>query len=340
MFVPKRVIFEKDSLDTEVGKNIYNMIKDNPKVEIINATSNRIKTHIPGDNLFEQYRSGKETMVVGKRKSLKFQTCKPSANYQLPLVSGCMGRCEYCYLNTQLGDKPFVRVFTNIDEVLNKAKEYIEERLPAVTIFEGAATSDPIPLEPYTHALRKTIEFIGNEAKSRFRFVTKFNDVDSLLDANHNNHTEIRFSINTPRVIDTYEHYTASSQNRIEAAIKVANAGYKIGFIIAPVFIYDNWKEEYKELIKSIKDRLPKDFNEQIIFEVISHRYTTKAKNRILEIYPDTLLPMNEDERKYKYGQFGYGKYVYTKEQLDEMKDFFVTEIKAVFPNSLIKYVI
>ena len=340
MFIPKRVIFEKDSLDTEVGKNIYNMVKDNPKVEIINATSNRIKTHIPGDNLFDQYRSGKETMVVGKRKSLKFQTCKPSANFQLPLVSGCMGRCEYCYLNTQLGDKPFVRVFTNIDEVLDRAKQYIEERLPAVTIFEGAATSDPIPLEPYTHALRKTIEFIGNEPKARFRFVTKFNDVDSLLDAKHNNHTEIRFSINTPKVIDAYEHYTAYSQKRIEAAIKVANAGYKIGFIIAPVFIYDNWKEEYKELIKSIKDRLPKDFDKQIIFEVISHRYTTKAKNRILEIYPDTLLPMNEEDRKYKYGQFGYGKYVYTKEQLDDMKDFFKTEIKAVFPNSIIIYVI
>ena len=28
MFIPKRVIFEKDSLDTEVGKNIYNMVKD------------------------------------------------------------------------------------------------------------------------------------------------------------------------------------------------------------------------------------------------------------------------------------------------------------------------
>ena len=52
------------------------------------------------------------------------------------------------------------------------------------------------------------------------------------------------------------------------------------------------------------------------------------------------LIWWRKDERKYKYGQFGYGKYVYTKEQLDEMKDFFVTEIKAVFPNSLIKYVI
>ncbi|MDU5722270.1 MAG: spore photoproduct lyase [Clostridium butyricum] len=340
MFIPKRVIFEKDSLETEVGKNIYNKIKNNPNIEIINASSNKIKSHIPGDNLFEQYKSGKQTLVVGKRKSLKFQTCKPSANYQLPLVSGCMGRCEYCYLNTQLGDKPFVRVFTNINDVLNRAKEYIEERLPQVTIFEGAATSDPIPLEPYTNALRKTIEFIGKEEKGRFRFVTKYNDVDTLLDAKHNNHTEIRFSINTPTVINTYEHYTASIDKRIEAAVKVANAGYKIGFIIAPIFIYDNWQKEYKDLIENIKSKLPSEFNEQIIFEVISHRYTTKAKNRILEIFPETTLPMNDEDRKFKYGQFGYGKYIYSKDQLAEIKEFFIFNIKEIFPNSIIKYVI
>lgn len=340
MFIPKRVIFEKGSLDTEIGQNIFNKVKDIPNVEIINASSNRIKSNIPGDNLYEQYRSGKETLVVGYRKSLKFQTCKPSANYQLPLVSGCMGRCEYCYLNTQLGDKPYIRVFVNIDDILKKAKEYIDERSPAVTIFEGAATSDPIPLEPYTHSLRKTIEFMGAEEKARFRFVTKYNDVDSLLDANHNNHTEIRFSINTPKIIDIYEHYTASASKRIEAAVKIANAGYQIGFIIAPVFLYENWKEEYRDLIKSIKEKLPKDFNQSIIFEVISHRYTTKAKNRINEIYPETTLPMNDDKRKFKYGQFGYGKYVYSKEELDDIKDFFKKEIKEIFPDSFIKYVI
>lgn len=340
MFNPKRVIFEKGTLDTDIGKNIYNKIKNNPDVEIINASSNKIKSHIPGDNLYEQYRSGKETLVVDYRKSLKFQTCKPSANYQLPLVSGCMGRCEYCYLNTQLGDKPFVKVFVNTDDVLKKAKQYIDERLPSITIFEGAATSDPVPLEPYTNSLKKTIEFFGKEEKGRFRFVTKYNDIDSLLDLDHNNHTEIRFSINTPRIISTHEHHTASADKRIEAAIKIAKAGYKIGFIIAPVFLYENWQDEYRELINSIREKLPKDFNEQIIFEVISHRYTTKAKNRILEIFPETTLPMEDEDRKFKYGQFGYGKYVYTKEQLAQMKDFFLLEIKNVFPNSVIKYVI
>lgn len=41
---------------------------------------------------------------------------------------------------------------------LNRQK-YIEDRKPQVTIFEGAATSDPVPVEPYTNSLKKTIEF-------------------------------------------------------------------------------------------------------------------------------------------------------------------------------------
>ncbi len=51
-----------------MGKNIYNKFRDNKDVEIINISSNRIKEHIPGENLYEQYRSGKQTMVVGIRK--------------------------------------------------------------------------------------------------------------------------------------------------------------------------------------------------------------------------------------------------------------------------------
>ena len=35
MFKPKRVLFEKGTLDTEVGKNIYNMIKNDNNIEII-----------------------------------------------------------------------------------------------------------------------------------------------------------------------------------------------------------------------------------------------------------------------------------------------------------------
>lgn len=340
MFKPKRIIFEKGARDYPLGAQLYEHFSKDSHLEILEAATNQVKKNIPGDTLHDMYRSGKQTLVVGIKKSLKFQSCKPSAHYQLPLVSGCMGQCEYCYLNTQLGDKPFIRVHVNLDEILGQAHKYMEERLPQITIFEGAATSDPLPVEPYTHALAKCITFFGSQDNARFRFVSKYNDVDTLLDLPHQNHTEIRFSLNTPRIIDTYEHHTASSQLRIEAASKLAAHGYPIGFIIAPVFIYPNWQQEYHQLLVDLKEKLPSMLIHPVIFEVISHRYTLRAKTRISEIFPETTLPMIEEDRSFKYGQFGYGKYVYPKEDLSTMKSFFIQEFDTLFPFKEVKYII
>lgn len=279
-------------------------------------------------------------LAVGTKKSLKFQSCKPSAHYQLPLVSGCMGQCEYCYLNTQLGGKPFVKVHVNIDDILNQAQKYIDERLPGTTIFEGSATSDPVPVEYCTHSLEKAIVFFGKSPTARFRFVTKYNDIESFLNLEHNGHTEVRFSINTTYVINKYEHFTASRDKRIEAAIKTAQSGYPVGFLVAPVFIYTGWKEDYHDLLLELSSKLPEDLKYPVTFEVISHRYTTIAKNRILQIFPNSELPMDEEERKFKYGQFGYGKYVYEKENLDEIKEFFTKDINELFKHKKVLYII
>lgn len=340
MLIPKRILFEKDALNYEMGKNIYNFFKDNKNVQIIKLSANKIKGNIPGENIYDFYREGKKTLVVGVKKGLKFQSCKPSAHYQLPLLSGCIGQCQYCYLNTNLGDKPYVKVNVNIDDILAQGQKYIQERLPEETIFEGSATSDPVPIEPYSNALKHTIEFFSNSDKGKFRFVTKYTDIDTLLNINHKGNTEVRFTLNTDKVISNYENMTPALNKRIEACTKIIKAGYPMGFIIAPVFLYDNWKEDYKNLLINLNNSLPKNILHPITFEIISHRYTTRAKNIILEVFPNTQLPMNDEERTYKYGQFGYGKFVYTKEQLAEIKEFFTNEINSIFKNKIIKYII
>ncbi len=63
----------------------------------------------------------------------------------------------------------------------------------------------------------------------------------------------------------------------------------------------------------------PKD----LTFEFISHRYTLRAKSNILNVFPNSKLPMNEEDRKFKYGQFGYGKYIYSPEEINELREFF-----------------
>jgi spore photoproduct lyase len=340
MFIPKRILFEKEALNYEAGKKIYQYFIKDKEIEIIELRGNKIKENIPGETLYEQYRAGKKTLVVGIKRGVSFQSCKPSAHYQLPLMSGCIGQCQYCYLNTNMGDKPYMRVNVNIDDILSQAETYIRQRLPEETIFEGSATSDPVPIEPYSNVLRQTIDFFSKSESGRFRFVTKFTDIDSLLDINHNDHTEIRFTLNTEKVIHDYERGTPSSANRIEACRKVAEAGYPTGFIIAPVFLYEDWKKDYHNLLLHLKKSLPKEMRHPVTFEVISHRYTTRAKNIISEVFPGNTLPMKDEERSYKYGQFGYGKFVYPKATLNEMADFFRSEIDSIFTNKEIKYII
>ncbi|GAB6155161.1 spore photoproduct lyase [Desulfosporosinus burensis] len=341
-FVPSRVFYEPGALNYPLGETLVDRFRKLGIPVSPTASHNRV-TGIPGKSSTEMYREAKRTLVIGVRRSATFQSCKPSAHYQLPLVTSCPGMCEYCYLATTLGKKPYVRVYVNLDEIFKIASDLIEQRLPDVTSFEGAATSDPLPVEGYTGALKQTIEFFGQTVYGRFRFVTKYTEVEGLLDAKHEGHTRFRFSLNCAEVVAKYEHLTPPPEARIIAAGKVLAAKYPLGFIIAPIFHFPGWQEAYQRLLERSADELAKNApsgwsSEQLTLEFISHRFTSKAKATILEVFPNSVLPMAEEQRKFKYGQFGYGKYVYHPEEMLEMKEFFQEQAKCYFPKAQVEY--
>ena len=331
MFKPEKIIIEEKALDYQMGKNLYDRFKKENKEIIIQKRANITYS---SENKAERYREGKKTLILGIKKGNKFESCKPSADFQLPLVSGCSGMCEYCYLNTRMGDKPYIKVYVNNNEIIKNAVDISKER--DKTSFEASAFSDPIPIEPYTNSLRDTIIAFKDYDNIEFRFVTKYTDVDSLLTVG-NKKTTIRFSINPAHIVKKYEHLTPSLEERLKASEKILKAGYKLGFIIAPVFIYEGYRNDYTDLIKKIQSTYK---GEKIELEIISHRFTEKARETILEIFPNTKLPVSKDERKYKFGQFGYGKYVYKDEKIKEMKEYFRGEIEKFLPFSEIKYII
>ena len=128
MFLPKRLLFEKEALNYKMGNQIYEYFKENKNVEIVELKNNRVKENIPGEDLYNLYREGKNSLVVGIKKGMKFQTCKPSAHYQLPLMTGCIGHCQYCYLNTHLGERPYLKINVNMEDILEQAEYYMKER--------------------------------------------------------------------------------------------------------------------------------------------------------------------------------------------------------------------
>jgi len=335
--MPQLIYVEPRALEYPLGKELLAKF-ENMGIEIRETTSHNQIRNLPGDNHFQKYRIAKSTLVIGIRKTLKFDTSKPSAEYAIPFATGCMGHCHYCYLQTTMGSKPYIRTYVNVDEIFDAAEAYMAERAPEQTRFEASCTSDIVGVDHLTHTLKKAIEFFGRSKYGRLRFVTKFEHVDHLLDAKHNGKTRFRFSINDDYIIKYFEPGTSRLNERINAAVKVAEAGYPLGFIVAPIYLHDGWKSGYLEMFEKLKEALPSFAQKDLTFEMIQHRFTKPAKRVIQENYPMTKLELDESKRKWKWGRYGIGKYVYQTEEQEDIKDTLGGYIYKYFPESKIEY--
>jgi spore photoproduct lyase len=135
-----------------------------------------------------------------------------------------------------------------------------------------------------------------------------------------------------------FEPGTSRLPERIEAAGKVVGAGFPLGFIIAPIYLHDGWKEGYKEMLEKLEARLPDSAKKDLTFEMIQHRFTKPAKRVIQKNYPMTKLELDETKRKWKWGRYGIGKFVYTTEEQEDIKDTIGSYINTYFPQAKIEY--
>ena len=84
-FIPARVFYEPSALDYPLGVSLVERFRKMGIPVSTTASHNRV-TGIPGKSSTEIYREAKRTLVIGVRRSQTFQSCKPSAHYQLPLA--------------------------------------------------------------------------------------------------------------------------------------------------------------------------------------------------------------------------------------------------------------
>lgn len=333
LFQPKRVFIEDGALEYPLGEKISDQYKSQGIPVKIIESHNRIDWGEKELSKKELFELAKSTLVVGVKKTLKFQCCKPSADYRIVTSTSCPARCEYCYLAATLGSAVYIRVYVNINEILDKAQKYIDKSDQNITTFEASSSSDPLAVEHITGHLKEMILFFANQPNAILRTVTKFANVDSLLNLPHNGRTRFRFSLNSDYVIRNFEHGTSSMHERIEAAGKIQQAGYPLGFILAPLIIYDDWQEGYEDMLIHLQKTLhdPKD---KLHFELIMHRFNTKAKNLIQARYPETKLDFSMENREHK----GFGKYIYKEETAKELEDFMRQKVMEYFPNAQIEY--
>ena len=75
-------------------------------------------------------------------------------------------------------------------------------------------------------------------------------NIDNLLDIEPNDHTVVSWSLNSQRMIEQHEVGAVGLSERIDAARKCQQHGYRIRFRIDPGILYPSWQVDYADLIK------------------------------------------------------------------------------------------
>ena len=167
-------------------------------------------------------------------------------------------------------------------------------------------------------------------------FPTKFDMVDPILNLNHQGRIIVRVSVNPQEIIRQIEIGTSPLKNRVEAINKLKRAGYKVGILIAPVVLVDEWKEKYEELVKYLYENLDEQVKKDVFFEIIfmTYSYIHKAINQ--EAFPNAINLYNKELMTVR----GRGRYTYKKEIKEDGREFFKELVGKYFPENEIKYIV
>ncbi len=331
---PRQVLVTPDAYEEAWGQQIIERVKA-MDIPVKRLSQNRI-TGLKGKDDQESYAIAKNTLAIVNTPAgqLKLTPIPPSADWQFHIAQGCPAHCQYCYLAGSLSGAPVVRVYGNLPEILANLSNY--EKAGRDTTYEASCYTDPLGIEHLTGSLAECIRYFGTRESAYLRWVTKFDNVDQLLDLPHNGHTRCRFSVNADPVSHYMEGGTATVEQRLQAMRKLALKGYPVGLVVAPIMAIANWQEHYDDLFRQISQAI--DFECDLTFELITHRFTPKSKEVLKSWYPKSKLDLAEEGRSQKRNKFGGVKYVYPRDTMAELKDFIQTQITTHFPFAAILY--
>ena len=325
------VYYEPDSLNYELGKTLQAKFANLPWVEIENH--NHIPEMSAANN--KDFPKLKNHLIIGVRKTHKYVENHKVSDWLVPYTSsGCRAMCLYCYLVCNYNKCAYLRLFVNREQMLDGVLKR-DKAAPVPQTFEIGSNSDLVLENMITDNLQYTIERFGREGRGHLTFPTKFDMVQPLLILEHRGKTIFRMSVNPQDIISRVEFGTSSLHERIKALNSVAEAGYPVGMLIAPVILLPDWKRLYGELIEQLADELSEKVKQTGFIEIILMTYSFVQNAINTDAFPGAVQLLNRDTMTGR----GRGKYCYRNDIREEAESFLREELSRKLGTMEILYI-
>lgn len=315
------VYYEPQALEYQLGKQLHETYQSLPWIEI--QSHNYIpELSIAGNRDFPKL---KQHLILGTRKTHKYVKNHKVSDWLVPYTSsGCRAMCLYCYLVCNYNKCSYLRLFVNREQMMERLLK-TDAAAPTPQTFEIGSNSDLLLENVVTGNLSWTIERFGKEGRGHLTFPTKFDMIQPLLNLDHRGKVIFRMSVNPSKIIHQVELGTSPLDARIRALNDMAEAGYPIGLLIAPVILLPNWKQMYGELIGKLADELTPKVKRGGFIEIILMTYSFVQNAINTEAFPNA-SPIFD--RSLMIGR-GRGKYCYRNEAREEAESFLREQIQS-----------
>ncbi|WP_349944485.1 spore photoproduct lyase family protein [Lacrimispora sp. BS-2] len=329
---PDKIYYEPESLEYELGKCLKEKYSTIPWIPI--------KSHNKIDELRTRPNSDfpamKHHLIIGVRKTHNYVPNHKVSDFLVPYTSsGCTAMCHYCYLVCNYNKCAYLRLFVNREQMLKKIMDHGARSEKNYT-YEIGSNSDLVLENTITGNLAWTIENFSKSNYGFLTFPTKFNKVEPLLGICHGGRVIMRMSVNPQPIITRFEPGTSGLDARITALNSMCDAGYRVGLLIAPIIMTEDWKDLYSQLIDTLSDRLSKKVREQAPIEIIFMTYSYVQNAINTEAFPQA-------ERLYDKELMtgrGRGKYCYRDDLRSSGEQFLRQQIEEKLRGMTILYVV
>ena len=199
------------------------------------------------------YNSRRENVFLIKNKAAFVKICPCTKGYKrcgywiLNVGFGCPVDCSYCYLQ-MYSNAPGIILPSNIEEYNNHIRKFDSEVRGRTRIGTGEFT-DSLALDKYTKYSSYLIPFFRETKNLVLELKTKISDIENVLREEPHDNVVISWSVNTRGMAERFEKGAASMEDRINAALKASQRGYRIGFHFDPIVYYKGWEEEYEKIV-------------------------------------------------------------------------------------------
>lgn len=288
----------------------------------------------------------KKQLYLAEHKGTPIKSCQGMGDYvccqyyTMALVSDCHLECTYCILQDYLKNNPRITVYCNTDAVFGHLQEKAARHPERILRVGTGELSDSLALDHITEFSKDYVAFARDNKNVLLELKTKTNNVQNLLDLDHQKRTIVSWSVNPQKYITKEEFKCATLEERLQAARLCADAGYPVAFHLDPLLYFDNWQDEYRQVIGEIASRF---VSKEIAWVSIgSLRFTPDLKKISQERFPKSeimageMFPSRDGKIRY-FRPLREEMYAFVKNevqtQLKKVPHYLCMETKAVWKN-------